>query len=69
LVRRGGGGKTGIALPLFIGQVAGGHIVRNLGLLRRVGAARKMLDIFLAKYLCESRHFSNMFCSISGGAA
>jgi hypothetical protein len=27
------------------------------------------VDIFLAKYLCESRHFSNMFCSTSGGSA
>jgi hypothetical protein len=31
LIRRRISGKTGIALPLLIGQVAGGHIVRNLG--------------------------------------
>ena len=29
LIRRGSGGKIGIALPLLVGQVAGGHIVRN----------------------------------------
>ena len=56
------GGKIGIALPLLIGQVAGGHIVRNLGLLRRVNGAQKTRDIFLAKHLCGSPHFSNMFC-------
>jgi hypothetical protein len=56
-------------LSLLIGQVAGGHIVRNLGLLRRVRGARKMLDIFLAKYLCVSRYFSNMFCEASGTPA
>ena len=63
------GDKIGIALPLLIGQVAGGHIVRNLGLLRRVREARKMLDIFLAKYLCESQHFSNMFSEVLGAPA
>jgi spore coat polysaccharide biosynthesis predicted glycosyltransferase SpsG len=41
-------------LPLLVGQVAGGHIVRNLRLLRRVNEARKTRDIFLAKHLCES---------------
>jgi hypothetical protein len=56
-------------LPLLIGQVARGHIVRNLGLLRRVSGARKMLDIFLAKYLCGSQDFSNMFCEASGASA
>jgi hypothetical protein len=30
LIQGRGGGKIGVALPLFIGQVAGGHIVRNL---------------------------------------
>ena len=62
LVRGRSGGKIGIALPLLIGQVAGGHIVRNSGLLRRVNGARRFKDIFLAKYLCGSPHFSNMFC-------
>jgi hypothetical protein len=56
-------------LPLLIGQVAGGHIVRNLGLLRRESGARKMQDIFRAKYLCGSRDFSNMFCQASGAPA
>jgi hypothetical protein len=56
-------------LPLLVGQVAGGHIVRNLRLLRRVRGARKMLDIFCAKYLCGSRDFSNMFCEASGAPA
>jgi hypothetical protein len=60
------GGEIGIALSLFVGQVAGGHTVRNLGLLRRGSGARKTLDIFLAKYLCGSQHFSNMFCGASG---
>ena len=69
LIRRGSGGKIGIALPLLVGQVAGGHIVRNLRLLRRVRGARKMLDIFCAKYLCGSRDFSNMFCEASGAPA
>jgi hypothetical protein len=49
-------------LPLLIGQVAGGHIVRNLALLRRVKRARKTQDISPAKYLCGSQHFSNRFC-------
>jgi hypothetical protein len=49
-------------LPLLIGQVACGHIVRNLALLRRVNGSRKTRDIFLAKHLCESQHFSNRFC-------
>ena len=62
-------GKTGIVLPLLIGQVAGGHIVRNLGHLRSVRGARKMLDICLAKYLCGSRDFSNRFCEASGAPA
>ena len=69
LIRRRSGGKIGIALPLLIGQVAGGHIVRNLGLLRRESGARKMQDIFRAKYLCGSRDFSNMFCQASGAPA
>jgi hypothetical protein len=50
-------------LPLFIGQVAGGHIVRNLRLLQRHNETRKTWDIFLAKHLCVSHHFSNMFCN------
>jgi hypothetical protein len=62
-------GKTGIALPLLIGQVAGGHIVRNLALVRRVNGARKRQDISLAKYLCGRRHFSNMFCEARGAVA
>jgi hypothetical protein len=45
--------------------VAGGHIVRNLGLLRRVRAARKTQGIFPAKYLCEIPYFCNIFCSAS----
>jgi hypothetical protein len=49
-------------LPLLIGQVAGGHIVRNSGLLRKLNGAQKTQHIFLAKYLCGSLHFSNMFC-------
>ena len=63
LIRRRGDGKIGIALPLLVGQVAGGHIVRNLRLLRRVNEARKTCDTFLAKYLCESHYICNMFCS------
>ena len=66
LIRRGSGGKIGIALPLFVGQVSGGHIVRNLELLRRGNGARKTRDIYLAKYLCGSHYFSNMFCNASG---
>ena len=69
LVRGRSGGKIGITLPLLIRQVAGGHIVRNSGLLRRVNGARKFKDIFLAKYLCGSRHFSNMFCEAREGVA
>ncbi len=53
------------SLALLVGQVAGGHIVRNLGVLRRVRGRRKMLDIFLAKALCGSRDFSNRFCEAS----
>lgn len=56
-------GKMGIALPLLVGQVARGHVVRNLGLLRSAEGARKTQDIFLAKYLCGSQYFSNMFCN------
>jgi Na+/glutamate symporter len=63
LIRRRSSGKIGIALPLFVGQVAGGHIVRNLRLLRRVNETQKTWDIFLAKYLCGSHYFSNMFCN------
>ena len=63
LIRRGSGGEIGIALPLLVGQVAGGHIVRNLGLLRRVRGAQKTLEIFLAKYLCGSHYICNMFCN------
>ena len=66
LVRGRSGGKIGIALPLLIRQVAGGHIVRNLGLLRKANGARKFKDFFLAKYLCGSRHFSNRFCEAIG---
>ena len=62
-------GKSGIALPLLIGQVAGGHIVRNLGLLRRVRGARRFKGIFHAKHLCESEYFSNMFRTGFGGPA
>ncbi len=62
LIRRGSGGEIGIALPLLVGQVAGGHIVRNLRLLRRVNETRKTRVIFLAKYLCESHYICNMFC-------
>ena len=69
LIRRRISGKTGIALPLLIGQVAGGHIVRNLALLRRVNGARKRQAISLAKYLCGSRHFSNRFCEARGAFA
>jgi hypothetical protein len=69
LIRRRCGGKIGIALPLLIGQVAGGHIVRNLALVRRVNGARKRQDISLAKYLCGRRHFSNMFCEARGAVA
>ena len=64
LIRGRISGKTGIALPLLIGQVAGGHIVRNLGLLRRINEARKTRDIFLAKYLCERHDICNMFCNV-----
>jgi hypothetical protein len=56
-------------LPLLIGQVAGGHIVRNLGLLRRVRGARKTQGIFPAKYLCGSLDFSNIFCEAPGAPA
>ena len=63
LIRRRSGGKIGIALPLLVGQVAGGHIVRNFRLLRRVNETRKTRDIFLAKYLCESHYICNMFCN------
>jgi hypothetical protein len=63
LIRRGSGGKIGIALPLLVGQVAGGHIVRNFRLLRRINEARKTGNIFLAKYLCESYYIRNMFCN------
>ena len=63
LIRRGSGGKIGIALPLLVGQVAGGHIVRNFRLLRRVNEARKTWDISLAKHLCESHYICNMFCN------
>ena len=56
LIRRRSGGKIGIALPLLVGQVAGGHIVRNFRLLRRVNESRKTRDIFLAKYLCGSHY-------------
>jgi hypothetical protein len=69
LVRGRSGGKIGISLPLLIRQVARGHIVRNLGLLRRVEEARKTQDIFLAKYLCGRSHFSNIFCEASGAPA
>jgi hypothetical protein len=61
LIRRRISGKTGIALPLLIGQVAGGHIVLN--------GARKRQAISLAKYLCGSRHFSNRFCEARGAFA
>jgi len=50
-------------LPLVVGQVAGGHIVRNLRLLRRINETRKTRDIFLAKHLCESHYICNMFCN------
>jgi hypothetical protein len=63
LIRRESGGKISIALPLLVGQVAGGHIVRNLRLLRRVNETRKTRDIFLAKHLCESHYICNMFCN------
>jgi hypothetical protein len=69
LVRRRISGKTGVALPLLIGQVAGGHIVRNLAFLRRVNGARKTQGISLAKYLCGSRDFSNRFCEARGALA
>jgi DNA invertase Pin-like site-specific DNA recombinase len=39
LIRRRSGSKIGIALPLLIGQVAGGHIVRNFGVMK-LGYAR-----------------------------
>ena len=44
-----------------------GHIVRNLEVLRRGSGAQKTLDIFLAKYLCGSQYFSNMFCKRQRG--
>jgi hypothetical protein len=50
-------------LPLLIGQVAGGHIVRNLGHLRGINETRKTRDIFLAKHLCGSHYICNMFCN------
>jgi hypothetical protein len=53
-------------LSLLLRQVAGRHIVRNLRLLRRGSGVQKTLDIFLAKYLCGSHYFSNMFCNVSG---
>jgi hypothetical protein len=56
-------------LPLLIGQVAGGHIARNLGLLWWVREARRLKDFFLAKYLCESVCFSNMFRTAFRGLA
>ena len=43
-----------------------GHIVRNLQHLRRVKRAQKFKGFFLAKYLCGSGHFSNMFCEVFG---
>ena len=64
LIRRGSGGKIGIALPLLVRQVAGGHIVRNLGVLRKANETRKTRDIFLAKDLCGSHHICNMFCNV-----
>lgn len=63
LIRGRGDGKIGIALPLLVGQVAGGHIVRNLRLLRKVNEIQKTQEIFLAKHLCGTHHFSNMFCN------
>ena len=68
-VRRWCGGEPGVVLPLLVGQVASGHGVRNLGLLRGVKGARKMLNIFLAKYLCGSLCFSNMFCEAARAPA
>jgi hypothetical protein len=56
-------------LPLLIGQVAGGHVVRNLGHLRSVREARRFKGFSLAKHLCENAHFSNMFRTAFGGAA
>ena len=63
LIRRRSGGEIGIALPLLVGQVAGGHTVRNLGVLRRSGRTQETQDFFLAKFICGSHYFSNMFCN------
>ena len=62
-------GKTGMALPLLIGQVAGGHTVRNLGVLRRGRGTPESNDFSLAKYLRGSRYFSNKFCETPGAPA
>ena len=67
LIRRRSGGEIGIALPLLVGQVAGGHTVRNLGLLRRTGEARKSKGFFFAKYPCGIYPFSGMFCEAREG--
>jgi hypothetical protein len=69
LIRRRRDGKIGVALSLFIGQVAGGHIARNLRLSRRSVAIRKMQDIFLAKHMCGSDDFSTMFCNVRAALA
>ena len=66
LIRRRCCGKTSIALPLFIGQVAGRHTVRNLGVLREKKGQLKSFAFFFAEYLCGRRHFSNMFCEVLG---
>jgi hypothetical protein len=62
LIRGRSGRKTGKALPLLIGQVAGGHTVRNLGDLQQRKGQLKSFAFFFAKHLCGNRHFSNRFC-------
>ncbi len=60
LVRGGCGGKTGIALPLLVGQVAGRHGVRNLGHLRQRRGQLKPHAFFFAKHLCGNQGFSTI---------
>ena len=66
LVRGRSGGETGIALPLLIGQVTGGHGVRNLGHSQGRGGQLKFHAFFFAKHLCGTWMFSNMFCKARG---
>ena len=58
--------ETALTLRLVFHQ----PLRQTEGLLRsRVREARGFKDIFLAEYLCESEHFSNIFRTAFGGAA